>query len=726
MHSLSRQDLKASRLLSRCWRLLFPLFACFPLQAGWQAVSVGGGGWFERIGIGADGSIYAASDLSGIYVSRDQGARWSILGPDQGMYSTHVASFGMHPGNGQRFFVGTEEGIYKTTDGGNSFSWPLQTGYVESLAVASDTVAYAAFHSLYNSVDGQIYKTTDGGDSWFPVSSNLPATGLRFIQVEIDRNDPNDLYALSGEGRFASGQNRLYRSRDGGVTWQALTLPNSNQIQHFATDPNQPYRLWVTTDPSPPELFGHLYRSDDAGDSFVEITRHGGFIWLRAGTPNQIRLFNVEQQWPFADEDRDGVWQSLDGGQQWQQISQASDIALGWQANDYMRTGWFHGVAAHGDQLYWVNTQAVYGSLDGGLSAQALYSRQTGPGQWTSTGIDNAVIIELEADRGNNQVLWAGFIDMGIWRSDNQGLSWVSCNRAQDTGIWDGFGGNSWTIVTDPDRDGFVWAAQGEEEETASVLLFSNNRAGSDCQQWTVVGNGLPAAPLLGLSLDNSYASGPKTLYVTAQGDVYRSTDDGINWRQVFSNGGMRTTAVAQDGSVYAGGEFGIYRADDGQNFSVNLSLPAMIGSINDLPLIDQWHGVSDILPNPGINFPDRVYAVVHGVGVYKSENRGAQWQLILSDPLAWKIAVSAHDDNHLLVSSSSAFDHGGYDSASRGVWESRDGGQQWQNIRDNLPWPMAIPVDLSVDNDYSYAGSPGAGIFRRPNFERVFADSME
>ena len=704
----------------------FAIFFAFPVQAGWQPINVGGGGWFERISIGADGRVYAASDLSGIYVSADQGAHWSILGPAQGMYSTHVAGFGMHPTDGQRVFVGTEEGIYKTTDGGLSFTHPLSSGYIETLAVANDNVAYAAFHSQYDTADGQVYKTTDGGDSWFQASTDLPVANLRLIQLKVDPNNPNRLYAQSGAGRFASGQNALFRSEDGGITWQKLLLPTGNTIQDFAPDPNLPNRLWVTTADTDSAQFGHLYRSDNAGNQFSEITRHGGTIWLLPGNSNTIRLFNVEQQWAFPDEQRDGVWQSLNGGQQWQQISQASDIGLGWQANDYIRTGWFHGVATRGEQLYWVNTQAVYASLDGGLSAQAIYSRQTGAGRWQSTGIDNAVIIELEADRSDNSVLWAGFIDMGIWRSDNQGLSWVSCNRAQDTGIWAGFGGNSWTILTDPDRAGYTWAAQGEDELSASVLLFSNNRGGNDCQQWTVIGNGLPAAPLLGLSLDNSQGgSQQKTLYVTAQGHVYRSNDDGLNWQQVFSNGGMRTTAVAQDGTVYAGGEYGIYRADDGQNFT-NLSLAAMIGSINDLPLVDQWRGVSDVVPNPGINFPNRVYAVVHGVGVYKSEDRGAQWQLILNDPLAWKIAVSVHDENHLLVTSSSAFDHGGYDPATRGVWESLDGGQQWQVISNNLPWPMAMAVDFSLDNDYSYIGSPGAGIYRRANFDFVAADGFE
>ncbi len=695
-------------------------------HADWQAINIGGGGWFERAALDAAGHLYAASDLAGAYVSTDNGAHWSILGPDSGMESTHVAGFGMHPTNPAVFFVGTDQGVYKTTDGGLTFSWPLSFGYVETLAVANDSIVYAAFHSQYDQADGQVYKSLDGGATWFQVSTNLP-NGLRILKMQVDPSNPQHLFLLSGDGRFATGTNALYRSDDGGISWTLLSGGFTTDIMDFALDPNSNTRLWVTTWDASTGNFGHLHRSDNRGGTFTEVAQHGGVIWLKAGEPSTIRLFNSRRQFPFAGEQRDGVWQSTDGGQNWSQISEAADIEVGWQANYYIRNGWLHGVAARDDTLIWVNSQAVYGSFDGGLSAQQLYTRELSPGHWSSRGIDNAVIVELEADKAVNSVLWAGFFDMGVWRSDDSGASWVSCNRVQDTGNWDGFGGNSWTILTDPDRSGMVWTMQAEDELGPAILLRSDQRGGSDCQQWMTVGAGLPAAPLLGLSLDNSAgASGPKTLYVTAAGDVYRSTDDGANWSLVFASGGMRTTAVSQDGRVYAAGEFGIYRSDDGINFTIDLTAPGMAGTVNDLPLAYQWHGISDVVPNPGSAFPDRVYAVVHGVGVYKSENSGAQWQLILADPLSWRLAVNPTDESHLLVTSSSAFDHGGYDPASQGVWESHDAGATWQNITGAIPWPFAMAVDFSRAGDHAFVGSPGAGIFRRANSDLIFASGFE
>ncbi len=403
--------------------------------------------------------------------------------------------------------------------------------------------------------DGTIYKTLDGGDTWFAASANLPATGLRILKIQVSPANPNTLFFLSGEGRFATGTNALYRSVDGGVTWNVIASGLPDDILDFAIDPNNSDRLWVSTGDAAGGFLGRLHRSDDEGNSFVEQAQHGSVIWLKPGEPNNIRLFNSQRQFPFPGEQDDGVWQSLDGGQTWNQISEAVGITPGWQANFYIRSGWPHGVAMDGERLFWVNSQAVYGSFDGGLSATQLYTREMSPGHWRSRGIDNVGIIELEADQLSPAVLWAGFIDMGVWRSDDNGASWIACNRPQDTGNWDGFGGNSWTILTDPDRDGWVWTMQSEQEDGPAILLRSSNRAGPDCQQWQVVGAGLPAAPLLGLSMDTSGSgTGPRTLYITAAGDVWRSVDDGDNWSRVFANGGMRSTSVAQDGRVYAGG----------------------------------------------------------------------------------------------------------------------------------------------------------------------------
>ena len=177
--------------------LVFVLIV-LPVQSQiWQAINIGGGGWFERVSIDFDGNIYAASDLSGAYVSHDNGLSWSIIGHNQGMTSTHVAGFGMSPLDSSVIFIATEEGVFKSNDGGLTFTHPLQTGYIETIAVANNSVAYAAYHSEYNTADGSIYKTVDGGGSWAELINNLP-NNLRIIKLLVEKNQPQHLYLISG------------------------------------------------------------------------------------------------------------------------------------------------------------------------------------------------------------------------------------------------------------------------------------------------------------------------------------------------------------------------------------------------------------------------------------------------------------------------------------------------------------------------------------------------
>ncbi len=704
--------------------VIFYLINC--QSQSWQSINIGGGGWFERIAVDAVGNIYAASDLSGVYLSRDQGQQWQIIGSKQAMFSTHVAGFGLHPSDPNKLFIATEEGIYKSIDAGQNFTHPLTTGYIETITVANDNVAYAAYHSDFNLADGTIYKTINGGLSWLPLTNNLP-NGLRIIKLLVEKNQPQHIYLVSGQGRFATGIKAVYRSLDGGISWSLISDAFPQEVVDLAIDLTDSQIIWATVMDANPDEHKHLYKSTNFGSTFTHVFQHGGTIWLDATNAQHIRLFDSERQFTFASEDRDGVWESLNGGSSWTQISDAANFEFGWNQLPHAATATPHSVVVYNNFIYWVNDQNLYASLDGGLSAQQIYTKEISPNHWSSRGVDNAVIVELEADISNNNVLWAGFIDMGVWRSDNQGDSWIACNRVSDTGIWQGYGGNSWTIKTDPDRDGYVWTMQSEDELGAAVLLRSSNRAGTNCQQWTQIGAGLPAVPLLGLSLDASVFNPPqRTMYITANGDVYRSTNDGDSWTIVFNNGGMRTTAVSQNGIVFAAGENGVFRSIDGINFNDNITAIGMTGLVNDLPVSDGWQGVSDILPNPGIAFPNRLWAVVHGVGVYKSEDNGNNWQLMLNDTFAWKITVSMHDESHLFVSSSSAFDHGGYNPGSKGVWESKDTAQTWQNISKNLPWPFALSIDFSADNDYTYLGSPGAGLFRYANFDIIFSQGFE
>ncbi len=132
----------------------------------WTRANPGGGGWFATMGAGPDGLILAASDLSGFYRSTDHGQRWDVIGLAQGLTTTHASAMGFHPTDPDILLLGTEEGVFRSVDRGQSVHQMLDNGYITDIELsASDPqIGYAAHHSEWNVSDGSVYKarTTAG------------------------------------------------------------------------------------------------------------------------------------------------------------------------------------------------------------------------------------------------------------------------------------------------------------------------------------------------------------------------------------------------------------------------------------------------------------------------------------------------------------------------------------------------------------------------------------
>ncbi len=197
----------------------------------------------------------------GVYVSRDAGKSWTHAGLDE---SQHIARIVVHPADpntayvaalGHLYSANEQRGLYKTTDGGKSWTKPLGpkegTRDIGVVDVAMDpknpNVLYA---SAYDKVrrpwtfgpggpGSALYKTTDAGKSWTKLGGGLPASWLGRIGVSISRQDPNTVYAvvevvdsssdparqrlLQGFGETTADP--LFRSDDAGKTWRQVAPP---------------------------------------------------------------------------------------------------------------------------------------------------------------------------------------------------------------------------------------------------------------------------------------------------------------------------------------------------------------------------------------------------------------------------------------------------------------------------------------------------------------------
>ena len=588
-------------------------------------------------------------------------------------------------------------------------------------------------------VGGQIYKTFDRGLTWSMVSTNLP-NDLRIVKIIISPKDESTLFLLSGGSRFACGENGLFRSKDGGVTWQKLgdDLPN---VEDIALDDVNSSNLYLTTLDYVPDsgdqncqkaspLGGELYKSEDQGDHWTMLTYRSGAIWLDPKNEGTIRL--VEPAYVESNPNA-GMWESADGGLNWRQVGKIGNWDKGWSNLDWTFSGSFDGPAhtfgedlSDPDALFWATNQFVYVTRDDGRHFENLYTREVAPGNWQSTGVDNVVMFDLSISPANPQDIYLGFFDIGCWHSSNGGISWMNCNDSSSTTRyvngridgWRGYGGNTTAILTDPSRVGVVWTSQTSDLSYPFILLRSNNSGVT----WQKSNGGLPTGPLSGLSLDENSPKGKRILFISANENVYESTDDGWHWNLSLDCNGCWYTAVDHfNGSfVYAGGNAGLFVSNQGgapgswehiENPDLSGAGVTPWGTDFDHP----WTGISDIVPDPDL--AGNIYVTVYGPGkgLYLSRDRGRTWIKLLTDDFMRAVAINPQKTNIIYATSSSSSCCGGDPTNSHGILQSMDGGQTWKEVDEGMTWPFAGPIALDPSEpSIVWIGSPGTGFERR------------
>jgi hypothetical protein len=226
-------------------------------------------------GTGEEDSRNSISPGGGIYKSTDGGLTWELKGLEE---TEVIARIVVHPTNPDRVWVAAlghiwdsnpERGIYRTDDGGDS--WEL-VKFVSDMAGFVDLAIHSGdpdvlFASSWERVRGPyflqsggpgsaLWKTTDGGDTWMKVEGpGWPTGEFGRIGVAISRSDPEIMYA-NVEAEAYEGDdapNGLYRSNDGGMSWEKMNNTNSrpfyySQVRVHPTNPDRVY--WSTVNVS--------------------------------------------------------------------------------------------------------------------------------------------------------------------------------------------------------------------------------------------------------------------------------------------------------------------------------------------------------------------------------------------------------------------------------------------------------------------------------------------
>jgi photosystem II stability/assembly factor-like uncharacterized protein len=238
--------------------------------------------------------FYIGQVNGGVWKSTDYGRTWNPIFDHESSQS--IGAIAVAPSDPNIVYVASGEGlhrpdlsvgngIYKSTDAGKTWTQlGLRDGeQIPALAVdprdPNRVFAAVLGHPYGPSEERGIYRSTDGGATWQKVISKDENTGGS--DVEIDPSNPDVVYAAMWEARegpwedankFDGTGGGLFKSTDGGSTWRQLTegLPKDLAQIYVAIAPSDSKRIYATLATASGGL--HVYRSDDAGENWAKIT----------------------------------------------------------------------------------------------------------------------------------------------------------------------------------------------------------------------------------------------------------------------------------------------------------------------------------------------------------------------------------------------------------------------------------------------------------------------
>jgi len=759
-------------------------------QHHWTKSNAGGGGAISEVGATPSGVILAASDLSGVYRSADKGKSWDVLGEKQGLLDTHVSSLGFHTKDSNIFLMGTAHGLFKTKDGGKTiYQAKLEThspstpkkkpdGYIESIAMAfsKPSIGYLAHYENWLP-ELTFMKTVDSGDSWKIIKTKGIPKKAVVVKIVVDYHDTDLIYALTGKARFKCGPAQLYKSKDGGKSWQQLAK-KLGHILDIDIHPTDKKKIYISTfhantcgaDGSEymgegrdfsdyvvdADIPGSLFVSNNAGLSFSKLVDKTGIISVSTKNPKTIRLVDILN--PYDWNDNAGTWESKNSGKTWSHTGKVSDWSVGYSGNQYFTfVPTFHGLNKtvrkdlfNSDNFYASFGQWAWGSFDAGKHLNNLSTKKVAKNQWISTGVENINGHALDINT-NPEIIYVGGYDIGFWYSKNHGKTWTRSlpdyNKYAKFS-WDvgkvpvkpyaairGGGSNINTIISDPKQEATVWATFSRAQFGGETALFKSTEYG---ENWKLVGKGLPTGSksvrMYGLSLDEHSPVGKRILYMTVNGDVYKSKDSGENWKKLLSknkSGGLKFTQIDKFNSnlIFAGGEGGLWRSPDaGKHWkaiggkylaemknSQSKSREDIVPTFNEGSL-KPWEGVFDIKTDPNKKFRVYVTAYGKGKGLYRSDNAGQSFTKLITDDYMRGVAIAPNNSDIVYATSSSSYHSGGKANDSLGIIFTSDGGKKWQKANANMSWKFGGMISIEkAKNPNVWAWSPGTGIQYSP-----------
>jgi photosystem II stability/assembly factor-like uncharacterized protein len=587
-------------------------------------------------------TVFIASLGGGILKSKDGGQTFAAA--NQGLDSLVVASLAMAHNDPDLIYAGTGAGIYKTVNGGSSWSVTGSGDLPLSLIIdpTNPNILYAGFN-------GDLQKTVDGGDTW--VSSANGIDNPFVFSLAIDPNNSSVLYAgTAGTGAF--------KSVDGGATWNPLDVDTT--VWSLYVDPTNSNVIYAGSNGN------GVFKSTNAGASFV-----------RTGSPDVGVVLALAKSGKrlYAGTATKGVSVSKDDGATWINTGISDGLGLvvsaGLDGSIYAGTN-FDGVfertastkdsddddrrASNWRRVAWKqlkecrcqNGHAL--GIDPGNPAHVFFSTndggllvtQDGGRSWEDggqRGLTSRAPRGIAFDPQEPKLVYAGsFTGGGLYRSSDHGRHWerrlFGSSTVYVAGVTVDPIDHSVYVSTFRSGDG-IWKSPDLGETFTRVDRAPGALAGDFL---SLSGRGITVDP-----------QHHQNVFFAGNSGIWRSADAGNSWVNVDPTPALSVTVdPAESNIVYAGTFTGVLKSvDGGASFvSQSVGLPdgfqtARTGSVQVDP---RQHNV--------------LYVAFEGAGVFKSRDGGNSWTSIntgLDDLGVFGIALDPDSPDTLYVSTNSS-----------------------------------------------------------------------
>jgi photosystem II stability/assembly factor-like uncharacterized protein len=607
----------------------------------------------------------------GLYVSYDGGKSWKNKGLEK---SEHISKIIVNPNNSNEIWVasqgplwssGGERGLYKTTDGGDTWKLVLSsnewTGVTDIVIDPRDEkTLYAATWQRHRTVAAYVgggegtslYKSTDGGETWDKLKNGLPKSDMGKIGLAISPINPDVLYAAIELDRKKGA---VYRSNNKGASWTKM----SNTVSG-GTGPHY-YQELVAS----PHAFDKIYLMDVR----VQISEDGGKTFNRMKESNK---HSDNHSMTFKPNDPNYLLVGTDGG-----IYESFDDTETWKFVNNLPITQFYKLAVDDSEPFY----NIYGGTQDN-------NTQGGPSRTlSSNGITNADWFVLLGGDGHQPATEPGNPDIAYGQSQQGNLYRVDRTTSEAVyikpqgGIDDPYERNNWDspiLVSSHDAKRIYFGTQR--------VWRSDNRGDS----WTPISKDLTkneeriTLPIMG-----------KQKSWDAAWDVYAMS--------TYNTITSLSESPLDENILYAGTDDGIiqFTKNGGESWTKTL--------VSTLPNVPSSAFVNDIKAD--LHDVNTVYMALdnHKFGDYKpyllkSTNGGKSWQSITNgipdNSMVWRIVQDHINPNLMFL------------ATEYGIYVSFNQGGKWIKFSEGLPTISIRDLAIQKRENDLVAASFGRGFY--------------